>query len=130
MFIKINLFKFSTFEDVYIFYIKLNFYSLSYKEYLIFNKYVNELFYFDIFDFILNVNIYSNYRIMFKFIKNVNKFFYIYFDIYKNKAFNIFKSLKINVKYNDFIIKRIYNDENIVIKNQIFNNFKYDYKIK
>ena len=130
MFIKINLFKFSTLEDVYIFYIKLNFYSLSYKEYLIFNKYVNELFYFDIFDFILNVNIYSNYRIMFKFIKNVNKFFYIYFDIYKNKAFNIFKSLKINVKYNDFIIKRIYNDENIVIKNQIFNNFKYDYKIK
>ena len=54
---------------------------------------------------------------MFKFIKNVNKRFYIYFDIYKNKAFNVFKSFKINIKYNDFIIKRIYNDENIVIKN-------------
>ena len=67
---------------------------------------------------------------MFKFIKNVNKRFYIYFDIYKNKTFNIFKLFKINVKNNDFIIKRIYNDENIVIKNQIFNNFKYDYKIK
>ena len=67
---------------------------------------------------------------MFKFIKNVNKRFYIYFDIYKNKTFNIFKLFKINIKNNDFIIKRIYNDENIVIKNQIFNNFKYDYKIK
>ena len=67
---------------------------------------------------------------MFKFIKNVNKRFYIHFDIYKNETFNIFKLFKINIKYNDFIIKRIYNDENIIIKNQIFNNFKYDYKIK
>ena len=67
---------------------------------------------------------------MFKFIKNINKRFYIHFDIYKNKAFNVFKLFKINMKYNDFIIKCIYNNENIVIKNQIFNNFKYDYKIK
>ena len=62
--------------------------------------------------------------------KNVNKRFYIYFDIYKNEVFNVFKSFKINIKYNDFIIKRIHNNENIVIKNQIFNNFKYDYEIK
>ena len=67
---------------------------------------------------------------MFKFIKNVNKNFYIYFDVYKNEIFNIFKLFKISVKYNDFIIKRIYNNKNIVIKNQIFNDFKYDYKIK
>ena len=67
---------------------------------------------------------------MFKFIKNVNKRFYIYFDIYKNEVFNVFKLFKINVKYNNFIIKRIYNNENIIIKNQVFNNFKYDYKIK
>ena len=80
MFIKMNLFKFSTLEDVYIFYIKLNLYSLFYKEHLIFDKYVNKLFYFDIFDFILNVNIRLNYQIMFKFIKDVNKRFYIYFD--------------------------------------------------
>ena len=66
---------------------------------------------------------------MFKFIKNVNKRFYVHFDAYKNKILNIFKSLKINLKHNNFIIKRIYNDENIIIKNQIFNNFKYDYKI-
>ena len=109
---------------------KLNFYSLFYKEHLILDKYINELFYFDIFDFISSVDIRSNYRIMFKFIKNVNKKSYIHFDVYKNKVFNIFKLLKINIKYNDFIIKRIYNNENIVIKNQIFNNFKYDYKIK
>ena len=125
-----NLFKFSTFEDVYIFYIKSNFHSLFYKKYLIFDKYINELFYFDIFNFISNVDIYLNYRMMFEFIKNVNKRFYIYFDIYKNETFNIFKSFKINVKYNNFIIKRIYNNENIVIKNQIFDNFKYDYEIK
>ena len=130
MFIEINLFKFSTFEDVYVSYIKLNLYSLFYKGHLIFNKYVNELFYFDIFNFISNIDIRSNYRIMFKFIKNVNKRFYIHFDIYKNKIFNIFKLFKINIKYNNFIIKRIYSDENIIIKNQIFNNFKYDYKIK
>ena len=67
---------------------------------------------------------------MFKFIKNVNKRFYIYFDIYKNNVFNVFKSFKVNIKYNNFIIKRIYNNKNIVIKNQIFNNFKYDYEIK
>ena len=64
---------------------------------------------------------------MFKFIKNVNKKFYIHFDIYKNEVFKLFK---INVKYNNFIIKRIYNNENIIIKNQIFNNFKYNHKIK
>ena len=67
---------------------------------------------------------------MFKFIKNVNKRSYIHFDTHKNKVFNIFKSFKINIKYNNFIIKRIYSDKNIVIKNQIFNDFKYDYKIK
>ena len=52
---------------------------------------------------------------MLKFIINVNKRFYIYFDIYKNRIFNIFKLFKINAKYNYFIIKRIYSDENIVI---------------
>ena len=67
---------------------------------------------------------------MFKFIKNVNKRFYIHFDAHKNKTFNTFKLFKINMKYNNFIIKRIYNDENIIIKNQIFNNFKYDHEIK
>ena len=76
-----NLFKISTLEDVYISCVKLNLHFLSYKEHLISNKYVNELFYFDIFDFILNVDIYSNYRIMFKFIKNVNKKIYIHFNI-------------------------------------------------
>ena len=54
---------------------------------------------------------------MFKFIKNVNKRFYVYFNIYKNEVFIVFKLFKINIKYNDFIIKRIYNNENIVIKN-------------
>ena len=53
---------------------------------------------------------------MFKFIKNVNKKFYIYFDVYKNEIFNVFKSFKINVKHDNFIIKCIYNNENIVIK--------------
>ena len=53
---------------------------------------------------------------MFEFIKNVNKRFYIYFDTHKNEIFNIFKLFKINIKYNNFIIKRIYNDENIIIK--------------
>ena len=116
MFIKTNLFKSSTLEDVYIFYIKLNFHSLSHKEHLNFDKYINELFYFNIFNFISSVDIRSNYRIMFKFIKDVNKRSYIHFNVYKNKVFNVFKSFKINVKYNDFIIKRIYNDEDIVIK--------------
>ena len=54
---------------------------------------------------------------MFKFIKNVNKRFYVHFDVYKNEILNVFKLFKINVKYNDFIIKRIYNDKDIVIKN-------------
>ena len=61
MFIKINLFKFSTLENVYVSYIKLNLYSLFHKKHLILDKYINELFYFDIFNFILNVDIYSNY---------------------------------------------------------------------
>ena len=67
---------------------------------------------------------------MFKFIKKVNKRFYVHFDVYKNKVFNVFKFFKINMKHNNFIIKRIHNNKNIIIKNQIFNNFKYDYKIK
>ena len=61
MFIKINLFKSSTLKNVYIFCVKLNIHFLSYKKHLIFDKYVNELFYFDIFDFILNVDIRLNY---------------------------------------------------------------------
>ena len=124
-----NLFKISTFKNVYIFYIKLNLHSLSHKKHLIFDKYINKLFHFDIFDLILSVNIRLNYRIIFEFIKDVNKRFYVHFDAYKDETLNVFKSLKINVKHNDFIIKRIYNDEDIVIKNQIFNDFKYDYKI-
>ena len=104
-------------------------YSLFYKRHLILNKYINELFHFDIFNFISNVDIRSNYQIIFKFIKNVNKRFYVHFDIYKNKTLNVFKSFKVNIKYNDFIIKRIYSDEDIVIKNQVFNNFKYDHEI-
>ena len=90
MFIKMNLFKVSTFEDVYIFCVKSNFHFLFYKRYLNFDKYVNELYYFNIFNFISNIDIRSNYQILFKFIKNVNKRFYIYFDIYKNEIFNIF----------------------------------------
>ena len=54
---------------------------------------------------------------MFKFIKNINKRFYVHFDIHKNEILNIFKLFKINVKHNDFIIKRIHSDKNIVIKN-------------
>ena len=129
IFIEINLFKSLTLENVYIFYIRSNLYLLFHKKHLILNKYVNELFHFDIFDFISSVDIRSNYRIMFEFMKNVNKKSYVHFDAHKNKAFNVFKSFKINVKYDDFIIKRIYNDENIVIKDQIFNNFKYDHEI-
>ena len=53
---------------------------------------------------------------MFKFIKNVNKRFYIHFNIYKNKVFNIFELFKINIKYNNFIIKYIYNNKIIIIK--------------
>ena len=56
-----NLFKVSTLENAYISYIKLNLHSLSYKEHLILNKYINKLFYFDIFNLILNVDIRSNY---------------------------------------------------------------------
>ena len=112
-----NLFKTSTLEDVYIFYVKSNFHFLSHKKHLIFDKYINELFYFDIFNLISSVDIRSNYQIIFEFIKNVNKRFYVYFDVYKNETLNVFKSFKINVKHNNFIIKRIYNDENIAIKN-------------
>ena len=61
MFIKINLFKFSMLENAYIFYIKSSFYSLFYKKHLIFDKYVNELFYFNIFNLISSVDIRSNY---------------------------------------------------------------------
>ena len=107
----------------------LNLYSLFYKSYLTLEKYINKLFYFDIFDSILKKEIRVNYRLFFDFIKNKNKKFYIYFDIYKNKVFNIFKSFKTNVKSNNNIIKYIYNNEDIIIKNKVFNDYKYDYKI-
>ena len=48
--------------------------------------------------------------------KNVNKRFYVHFDAHKDEIFNVFKLFKINIKHNDFIIKRIYNNENIIIK--------------
>ena len=107
----------------------LNLHSLFYKNYLTSKKYINKLFYFDIFDFILEKEIRVNYRLLFDFIKNKNKKFYIYFDTYKDEALNIFKSLKVNVEYNDNIIKRIRSNEDIIIKNKVFNNYRYDYKI-
>ena len=107
----------------------LNLHSLSYKNYLTLEKYINKLFYFDIFDSILEKEIRVNYRLLFDFIKNKNKKFYIYFDTYKDEVLSIFKSLKINVEYNDNIIKRIRNNEDIIIKNKVFNDYRYDYKI-
>ena len=93
-------------------------------------KYVNKLFYFDIFNFIFNIDIRLNYRILFNFIKNKNKKFYIYFNIYKYEVFSAFKSFKLNIEYNDFIIKRIRNNKNLIIKNKVFNDYRYDYKIE
>ena len=117
-------------KDIYIFYVNINFYLLFYKNYLSPKKYVNELFYFNIFNFIFNIDIRLNYRILFNFIKNKNKKFYIYFNIYKYKILNAFKSLKLNIEYNDFIIKRIRNNKDLIVKNKIFNNYRYDYKIE
>ena len=86
-------------------------------------KYVNEIFYFDIFNFIFNIDIRLNYRILFNFIKNKNKKSYIYFNIYKYEVFSVFKFLKLNIKYNDFIIKRIRKNKDTIIKNKTFNNY-------
>ena len=127
---RINLIKASILKDIYIFYINVKLYLLSYKDYLSSEKYVNELFYFDIFNLIFNIDIRLNHRILFNFIKNKNKKFYIYFNIYKHETLNAFKSLKLNIEYNNFIIKRIRNNEDIIVKNKIFNNYQYDYKIE
>ena len=108
----------------------LNLHSLSYKNYLTLEKYINKLFYFDIFDSILEKEIRVNYRLLFDFIKNKNKKFYIYFNTYKDEVLNIFKSLKVNIEYNDNIIKRIYSNEDTIIKNKVFNDYRYDYKIE
>ena len=110
-------------KDIYIFCVNVKFYLLFYKNYLSLKKYVNELFYFDIFNFIFNINIRLNYRILFNFIKNKTKKSYIYFNIYKYKAFNAFKSFKLNIEYSDFIIKRIYNNEDIIVKDKNFNDY-------
>ena len=107
----------------------LNLHSLSYKNYLTLEKYINKLFYFDIFDSILEKEIRVNYRLLFDFIKNKNKKFYIYFDIYKNEILSIFKFFKINIKYDNNIIKRIRSNEDIIIKNKVFNDYRYNYKI-
>ena len=110
-------------KNTYILYINIKLHLLSHKSYLSIKKYINKLFYLNIFNFIININIYLNHRILFNFIKNKNKKSYIYFNIYKYKAFNVFKSFKLNIEYNDFIIKRIRNNENTIIKNKIFNNY-------
>ena len=127
---RINLIKTFILKDIYIFYVNVKFYLLSYKNLLSLKKYVNELFYFNIFNFIFNIDIRLNYRILFNFIKYKNKKFYIYFNIYKYEVLSVFKSLKLNIEYNDFIIKRIYNNKNLIVKNKIFNNYRYNYKIE
>ena len=110
-------------KNIYIFYVNIKFYLLFYKDHLSKKKYVNELFYFNIFNLISNIDIRLNYQILFNFIKNKNKKSYVYFNIYKYKNFNAFKSLKLNIEYNDFIIKRIRNNKNSIIKNKIFNDY-------
>ena len=127
---RINLIKVFILKNIYIFYVNINFYLSSYKNYLSSKKYVNELFHFDIFNFIFNIDIRLNYRIFFDFIKDKNKNFYVYFDIYKYEVLSAFKSFKLNIEYSDFIIERIRNNKNTIIKNKIFNNYRYDYKIE
>ena len=118
-----NLIKAFILKNIYISYVNVKFHLLSYKDHLSLEKYVNKLFYFDIFNFIFNIDIRLNYRILFNFIKNKNKKSYIYFNIYKYEVFNVFKSFKLNIEYNDFIIKRIRNNKNLIIKNKIFNDY-------
>ena len=89
-----NLFKALVLQNAYVFYVEIKLHSLSYKDYLLSGKYVNELFYFNIFNPIFNTDIRPNYRILFNFIKNKNKKFYIYFNTYKNKILSVFKFLK------------------------------------
>ena len=120
---RINLIKVFILKNVYIFYVNVKFYLLSYKDYLSLKKYVNKLFYFNIFNFIFDIDIRLNYRILFNFMKNKNKKFYVYFNIYKYKILSVFKFLKLNIEYNNFIIKRIRNNENIIIKNKVFNDY-------
>ena len=116
-------------KNTYISYIELNLYSLFYKDYLFSRKFINKLFYFNIFSSILDISIHSNNYILFDFIKNKNKKFYIYFNIYKDKILSIFKSLKYIIKYNNYVIKYLYNNKNIIIKNKVFNNYRYNYDI-
>ena len=116
-------------KNTYISFIRLNLYSLLYKGYYFFRKFVNKLFYFNIFNSILDIDIYSNYYILFNFIENKNKKFYIYFSTYKDKTLSAFKSLKYIIKYNNYIIKRLYSNKNIIIKNKAFNNYRYNYNI-
>ena len=120
---RINLIKVFILKNVSIFYVGVKLYLLFYKSYLSLKKYINELFYFDIFNFIFNIDIRLNYRILFNFIKNKNKKSYIYFNIYKYEIFNAFKVFKLNIEYNNFIIKYIRNNENSIVKNKIFNNY-------
>ena len=127
---RINLIKVFILKDIYIFCVNVKFYSLSHKNHLSLRKYVNELFYFDIFNFIFDIDIRLNYRILFNFMKNKNKRFYVYFNIYKYEVFSVFKFLKLNIEYSDFIIKRIYNNEDSIVKNKIFNNYQYNYNIE
>ena len=117
-------------KNIYIFYVNIKFYLLFHKGHLLSGKYVNKLFYFDIFNLIFDIGIRLNYRILFDFKKDKNKKFYIYFDIYKYEIFSAFKSFKLNIEYNDFIIKRIRNNKNLIIKNKVFNDYRYDYKIE
>ena len=56
-----NLIKISILKDIYIFYVNAKFHLLSYKDYLSLEKYVNELFYFNISNLISNIDIRLNY---------------------------------------------------------------------
>ena len=116
-------------ENAYISYIRSNLHSLSYKGYLFSRKFINKLFHFNIFSLILDISIRLNYYILFSFIENKNKKFYIYFNIYKDKVLSIFKLLKYIIKYNNYVIKRLYSNKNIVVKNKAFNNYRYNYNI-
>ena len=129
IFIKINLFKPSVIKNTYITYAKFNLYSLSHNGYLLLEKYINELFHFNLFGSIIDIDIRVNYRILFNFMKDKYKKFYVYFDVFKNRVLSAFKLLKKNVEYNKYRIKRLRSDDNSVIKNKVFNNFYYDNNI-
>ena len=103
--------------------------SLPHKGHIAPGKHKNELIHFDIFGPIKGQGVHDRHKWMFAYEEDTTKRSFIHFGHSKAEALTSFKALKANVEHGDAVIKRLHSDEDKVIGDKDFADYRYDHGI-